>query len=371
MGMAPAHELSSEEREWLDVRAALSRRRYELAFTAAEDYPDTPKLAGQPLLTRPSWVPDRPLPLEDIELVLDRGAAFHGITGAEPAATSVLPQRNDGTRHSRYSEAIGDLAAPRIFEDRPTYRLLSADLSGPGARLAFGRGTYFDGLDTGEACAHEYAEQGFGPLRRAIGDPCAPVRRPMNVAISTMTVRHDPTAEDATFWLHWRDPAKVGHAGGLYQVVPVGIFQPSGTAKWNENNDFSLWRNVVREFAEELLGTDEDHGSEAAPIDYTSWPFARSLGEELDSGRVRAYCLGLGVDPLTLATDLLTAVVFDASLFDELFDNLVTTNEEGHVLAAQRFDTATVDHFTHHEPMQAAGAALLDQANTHRSTILA
>lgn len=25
------------------------------------------------------------------------------------------------------------------------------------------------------------------------------------------------------FHLHWRDPAKVGHAGGLYQVLPVGV----------------------------------------------------------------------------------------------------------------------------------------------------
>ena len=31
----------------------------------------------------------------------------------------------------------------------------------------------------------------------------------------------------------------------------------------------------------------------------------------LDDGQVRAYVLGLGVDPLTFATDLLAAVVFD------------------------------------------------------------
>ncbi len=52
-------------------------------------------------------------------------------------------------------------------------------------------------------------------------------------------------------------PAKVGHASGLYQVIPVGIFQASSDRSWNEQNGFLLWRCLLREFAEELLGQDE------------------------------------------------------------------------------------------------------------------
>lgn len=131
-----------------------------------------------------------------------------------------------------------------MFENRGTYRLLEADLACDVPRLRFGRGRYFDSINTGEAAAHEYAASdlgqcGAGGLRDAIGGPCVPRRRPINVAISTLTIRHDH--DEATFYLHWRDPAKVGHAGGLYQVVPVGIFQPSGEAAWNERNDLSLW----------------------------------------------------------------------------------------------------------------------------------
>ena len=55
----------------------------------------------------------------------------------------------------------------------------------------------------------------------------------MNLAISTLTLRLDRASGRASFLLHWRDPAKVGHAGGLYQVIPVGVFQPSGEAGWN------------------------------------------------------------------------------------------------------------------------------------------
>ena len=147
---------------------------------------------------------------------------------------------------------LRDLAAPAVFENRVTYRLteavlisglisgLSAGLSSgltPGAsRLAFTRGRYFDGVDTGEAAAHEYAATRLGGrpagLRALIADPCDLRRRPANLAISTLTLRLDRATGRASFLLHWRDPAKVGHAGGLYQVIPVGVFQPSGEAGW-------------------------------------------------------------------------------------------------------------------------------------------
>lgn len=109
------------------------------------------------------------------------------------------------------------------------------------------------GIDLGEAAAHEYAASQLDgadtPLRCAIGDPCDPARRPMNLAISALTVRHDRSSGEATFLLHWRDPAKVGHAGGLYMVVPVGIFQASDDHAESERNDFLLWHCLVREYA--------------------------------------------------------------------------------------------------------------------------
>ena len=137
--------------------------------------------------------------------------------------------------------------------------------------------------------------------------------------MSALTLRHDRQAGTATFPLHYREPGKVSHAGGLYQVIPVGVFQPSGEAPWNEANDFSLWRGLLREYAEELLGADEDHGSELAPIDYAAWPLAKAMTGGLADGRVRAWCLGLGADPLTFAIDLLAVVVIDAPLYDDLF----------------------------------------------------
>ncbi len=72
----------------------------------------------------------------------------------------------------------------------------------------------------------------------------------------------------------------------------------------------------------------------SGPIDYGSWPFATALARSLSEGQVRADALGLGVDPLTLATDLIVTVAFDAPIFDHLFARLVDTNSEGQLVWA-------------------------------------
>lgn len=356
-------QLTVSEARWLQEREYLQRHRYELALEAASAYPETAKVAGTPLLASNRWIPATPIPVQDIALDLV-DEPFGGGTGTEQPVRTVLPQRSDGSRYGSYADVIAALAAPAVFEDRPTYRLREADLSTDNPWMRFGRGSYFDFVNTGEAAAHEYASakitsrQGEG-LRDVIGDPCDPTRRPVNVAISTLTIRVDKQAGTASYLLHWRDPSKVGHAGGMYQVVPVGIFQPSGLATGNEVNDFFLWRNIIRELAEELLGQSEDHGSDLAPIDYAAWPFAARMNRELSKDSVRVHCLGMGVDPLTFATDLLTAVAIDAEVFDEIFGDVVSDNAEGRLLAAQPFEKTAVDTLLNQHPMQAAGAAVL------------
>ena len=369
--------LTPSQRDWLRANAYLNANRHELALRAAGEYPPRAKVAGSPLLAAPSWQPAAPVPLTDIRL------EFHpplstaaGTPDVADIAPELLPLRPDGTRYRRHSDAIADLAAPAIFENRVTYRLIDADLAGSDPRLAFTRGRFFDGVNAGGAAAHEYAaarqrgQPGEHRLRAAITDPCDLRARPAAMAISTLTLRHDRAAGTATFPLHYRDPARVAHAGGLVQVMPVGIFQPSGEAPWNEANDFDLWRGMLREFAEELLGADEDHGSEAAPIDYDRWPFGRRMSAERDAGRIRLYCLGLGVDPLTFSVDLLTVAVIDAPAYDELFGALVRANAEGTVLPPRLFDAPTVAELTARHPVQAAGAALLQLAIAHRDVLL-
>jgi hypothetical protein len=377
------------EDDWRRERAYLQEHRYDLAAAAAATFPADRRVSGTPLLTLPAWQSAEPVPLRDIALELTLSAPADG-AGWAPPDLAPLPGRPDGTRYRRYSEALRALAAPAVFENRPTYRLTEAQLAEAGRaeaglaeaglaeaglaagppRLAFTRGHYFDAVDTGEAAAHEFAAARLDGrpalLRALLADPCDLRRRPANLAISTLTLRRD--GDRASFPLHWRDPAKVGHAGGLYQVIPVGIFQPSGPEPWHERRDFSLWRCMLREFDEELRGRSEEYGT--SPVDYDAWPFARRMTAALEQGQLRVWCLGLGVDPLTYATDLLTVAVIDSRLFDELFSLAPRPNDEGHVLAAREFAAHVIDRLVHREPLQAAGAALLRLAWHHRDTLL-
>jgi hypothetical protein len=379
--------LTAEQREWLRVNDYLHANRHELAVRAAGEYPAEVRVAGTPLLAPPSWRPTAPVPLTDIRLEFRTEPQSPPQPPPEPppaattvsrVAPSLLPRRPDGTHYRHFSDAIGDLAAPAIFENRAVYRLIEAKLDRSDPDLTFTRGRFFDGVDVGGAVAHEYAAGQLSPtgkppelpLRAAFSDPSDLTARPATMAISTLTLRLDRATRTASFPLHFRDPGKVSHAGGMVQVIPVGIFQPSGEAAWNEANDFDLWRAMLREYAEELLGQDEDHGSETSPIDYDRWPFARRMSAARDDGRIRAYCLGLGTDPLTFAIDLLTVVVIDAGVYDELFGAAVASNAEGSLLPPRPLDERCVAELIARHPVQAAGEALLTLAVAQADALL-
>jgi hypothetical protein len=368
------------EQSWLQVHTYLNRNRHQLSLRSASGYPEADRLAASPLIAPAAWRLSAPVPLERVRLAFHPEAPPPHSPDLAALAPQALPERPGGVRYERYSTVVGELARPAVFENRPVYRLLAADLAGPGGpRLDFGRGRYFDGIDTSGPAGHEYAAAVLGdlgaaadglPYRAALGGPSGLDRRVAPAAASALTLRYDRAAGTASFPLHDRRLSQVGHGGGLVSVLPVGVFQPSGEAAWNEANDFSLWRGLLREYAEELLGAAEEYGSEQAPVDYDGWPLARAMTDALASGQIRAWCLGLGADPLTFVVDVLVAVVIDAPLYDELFARMVDVNDEGRVIRSRPFDQASVAGLLADAPLQAAGEALLTLALEHRGTLL-
>jgi hypothetical protein len=136
-------------------------------------------------------------------------------------------------------------------------------------------------------------------LRALVGDPFDLQRRYVVPAIETLTLRRNRETGEATFLLHWRDPAKVATAAGIYGLIPAGEFQPSTVATHDRENDFSLWRSMVREYSEEILGDPERDGSSGEPLVYEDWPLFREVERAREAGRVTPYCLGIGLDTLT------------------------------------------------------------------------
>jgi hypothetical protein len=380
------------QEQWRRVRRHLNEHRYDLALLSSQLHPASWQVADSPLLARGDWMPAAPMALQSLKLTWCERPIQRGFAGEESAASSYLPLRADDHRFASYAQALAELDPPRLLEDRATYRLLDVGLRADGAELSFTRGSYFDVIDICEAVAHELAASVLAggdsgavpamrqlPLRGSIGDPTDFARRPVIPAISVLTLRRaGPGAADCL--LHWRDPAKVASGGGLYQVTPVGTFQPSSDARFNEAHDFDLWRSIVRELSEELLGNSENYDSDRRAIDYDRWPLYTTLATARREGMLRVFWLGLGVDPLTLVADLLAVAVFDAELFDAVFPQLASTNDEGRLVGVHDeasattgvpFTEQTVERFALHEPMQPAGAALLRLAWRHREALLA
>ncbi|QIS23425.1 helix-turn-helix domain-containing protein [Nocardia terpenica] len=374
---------------WRVQRHWLNQHRAELGRVAAQWYASDYRVPRTSLIAGDGWLPWAPVELGTVRLRLYEGPQSVRVTGTEAETLAVRPLRTPDAVFASYSSALKHLDPPQLFESRPSYRYLGGTLS--SGVLDFGLAAYFDKLDVSEALAHELAAvcmdlgscsvpnlQGCLPFRELVGDPFDPAGRAVVPAITTLTIRLRRYPAAPSFLLHWRDPERVATAAGVYDVIPAGEFQPSSVALWDRHKDFSLWRNMVREFAEELLGQPEHDGSRSEPIDYERWPLYQRLETARQEGRLTACVLGIGLDALTLAATILTVVVIDDEVFDEVFGATVRFNEEGEVVASGGgqaadgvpFTAAAIERLLETEPVAAPGAACLALAWQHRHSLI-
>lgn len=338
MGSGIAEHVRQSQAEWLRVRRAAGVRGRELAELAAWLYPASQRAPGGHVLTGPGWLLDAPVELDSVRLTFSD--AERPVSKPEPV-DHVLPLTDRGERYAGYSRAVRDLVRPRLLENRPSYRLLGVSQR-DGLELTFGTTTFFEVFDIKECLAHEFKAAWLAsagsvpdwsalPLRSAIGDPFDPARLLMSPGISTLTIRKDRRGEHR-FMLHQRDGRAVADGGGMCTVMPSGEFQPSSLAAADVRNDFSLWRNIMREYSEEFLGNPEHDGAGAGSIDYAEQEPFRSLDRARADGRFRLWHYGLVMDALTLGASQRTVAVVDDEVFDRLFTELVATNDEGTVI---------------------------------------
>lgn len=387
-GLLATHstEVAGASTDWRLVRQTLNRNRHALTGLAARLYWDAIRIEGTDCLTCPSWLAPTPMDLRTIQLTLESEAPPPTIDGSEPESAAYRPTRPAGARYRRYSQAVRGIAKPELFENRTSYRLLDAEFTDKDRRMRFGLTTYFDMVDTCEVLAHETASawianrsldekisMGDLPFRRMVGDLFDLARRPVLPSINTLTIRRAPDGD--TFFLHRRGTTKVATAVGLTHVIPAGVFQPAAIGQVNVARDFSLWRNMLREFSEELLDTPEHDGSSGTPVDYDEEPF-HALTAGLQDGRAKAWCFGIGLDPMTPAGEILTTVVIDSDLFDTAFPEIVSENAEGEVYPSDagtvgiRWTPANVRKALNHEPLAPSAAACLALTWKHRDLLL-
>ena len=366
--------------QWQQTRRALNTHRAGLTEAAAALYGDHVRVEGTTLLSRADWLPESPVDLADVDLAFvdSPGPA---VDGTEPETVHVRPLADIARPYARYTQAVQDIARPRLFQNRWSWRPLGISWADGRGRFEFGETTYFGTMDHHEALAHEMAHVGLDadgqpvpqllslralPFRRLLRDPFDLARRASISSVSTLVIRG---GEQPSFLLHRRDSASVAIAGSMVHVVPTGVFQPSSILPAAKVADFDLWRNLQRELSEELLGNDE-HDGNGRPVDYRADPFA-FLDAARAAGSMRASCLGVGLDSLTLATEILTTLVIDPDVFDDLARDFVSVNDEGTLVAEHvPFDEVTVKGVLESGRMAPAAAGLLALAWRHRATLL-
>jgi len=157
----------------------------------------------------------------------DADAAPPALDGAEDVTSHVRPLASPDRRYQRYSHAIRDVARPKLFENRPSWRLVDAEFSGGRGKLTFGDMNYFDAIDICEAPAHETAAvhlvndgQVTAPtwrgqrLRKEIGDPSSSAAAPSSSS-STRSPFGNKTG--VSMVLHSRSAESVATAGGCHR----------------------------------------------------------------------------------------------------------------------------------------------------------
>ncbi|MFE9650930.1 transcriptional regulator [Streptomyces sp. NPDC006365] len=374
------------------TRKELRERAGPLSKLAANMHlasnPSLRRIGNSDLLADASMTPSVPVPLNRVRVKWDdadppHDAALQGIV------KRILPKRARWEKFQSYSEALGNLARPALFENRFTFRLIEADWNNPqGPELAFGKGTYFDVIDQGEAVAHELASASRRtptstppwrklPLRaRFRTDPLSLSSRCVLTSIGTLTIRRTPDGECTYFLLH-RGVGQVAVGEGIYHVIPGGMFQPASISPLGYLRDLDMWRNIMREYNEEMLGAPEATGESGMEVDYSDPPYS-DFEQARSGGQLRVWSLGMGLEPINLVPCLLTIAVFDSQVFDQIFSSIVDRNDEGVLITGPRsagvtglpLDASEVGRLLKNENVAPIAAALLHLALHHRSLLL-
>lgn len=350
----------------------LQNEQVALNALALDQSPASWKPGDLPLLSREDWILESPIDIRSVDLRLDPGQKQLDLRRHHPLSSRGRSQPQT------YAELVRSLGGMNELFNGRIYRLM--DVGSNLSRMDFAMARYFDYLDTGEVLAFESAGMATGrrgriltgAYRKSLGNPFRLTNRVASLGINTLTIRIDGSR--AGFFLHERDPSRVAVDSSLIGVAPAGEFTPSDRTLESIDSDFSLWRNIMREYAEEYLGEEEAKGQGGRWIDYGSSSPYVELQRGLDEGTVRCWLLGLGLDPLSWKPEMLSVCVIDGAVFDDVFAQMLLENDEGRLLVGPHrkgmpFDEATVTRYLIAEETAPSTKACLTLAWRHRERL--
>lgn len=365
--------------EFGEVRAIVREQQDRLSEDAWKLAKEDWKSYPVPVLTQPGWILPRPADLSQLKIRWSVPPTSPDRSKANAdQASHLFPGRSRG--HLRYSEALESLEQrkERLFNG-PIYRPVEVIADSSGLELAFMRGRYFDFLDTTEVLAYEAAlfnrkndtdGMWVGSYRRSLADPFDFWNRSNSLGILVLTVRRAP--DFVGFYIHRRKSDYVIVASKMLHVVPAGEFAPSDLGLESWDRDFDIWHTIMREYAEEFLGSEEVIKQQGETLDYENdFPY-KQLNEARRLGLATVHVLGLGLDPLAWKPELLTVCVIEAPIFDSIIaKNMKGDGPEGEIISgiSRRgipFNEKNVNEYAGEPAMRRGACACLRLAWEHR-----
>ncbi|MFB6317303.1 hypothetical protein [Saccharicrinis sp. FJH54] len=237
--------------------------------------------------------------------------------------------------YDKYSSAIMSKDKPNSFFSGRQYRLLDVDKK----NLIFSceEYKYFDKIDFGASLVYESSKDFkknktpfFSKYKKIIKKIEKPSDYIILTGIDTLTLLINKN-NDVRMIMHLRGEAETAYASGTFHVIPAGEFQPSCYLPYSWEDDFSITKNIMREFSEEIENKEEYNGESGVPFNYNQEPFISMINAKSE-GKFKLYYLGTGFDALSLQGEILTCAVFDEDTFHKIFPNVITKNKEGEIM---------------------------------------
>ena len=257
------------------------------------------------LIITEGWIPPRPIPLKKIKLTWEK-------------STLPLPWRWKGLAEKLRKEC------GLVIIDNPVYRLIKVETD---LNLTFTMGSYEEFIETCGALEWEVAlaisqleelPKDMQKLLLFIEDklefrskinPLNLENRCAALGINTLTVIKE---EGRAYMLIHHRGFRTAEGRGSLHVVPAGTFQPLDKHDRYHHLEFDLTWNIIREFAEELLGLK---GSEKQNHIYKQLLKLKEI--LLSAGDL--FFLGLTLDVMRLKPEILTLLILNSKQL-ETFD---------------------------------------------------
>lgn len=328
-------------KRFMEVRDFIKANRKSLQLRAEEDFHsnNSGRLSFRNhLLVCDDWIPEEPLPLSDVGLVMTDDIApslCKRVKRSNSHEEAVVPPSPG--YYPSYAEAIKDIDRPGVFENNLQYRLLKVENN----RLIYSADeySYFDKINFGGYLDYEMAQSVLTRQKPVLKHNILKgFREPSQYivlsGISTLTLIQ--SRQGLRFLLHSRGTHETASAMNTMHVIPAGEFQPSCKATLSWNDDFDLWKNILRETAEEILLMKEYPHVNKDPFNYKAEPYL-TFEKERKAGNIKPYYLGIGLDPSTLQAEILTCVVYREKTFNKIVgadksDTVLRSNHEGELV---------------------------------------